>query len=100
MVQLENGTLQITDLGFNTVGDLLTALGITIEDASDNQLILVLPMVVSASQSENNNQRILSISFPDGVLRSGLTDEKSVSFLTMKMKARVTFICMRIMTAS
>ena len=79
----KNGTLQITDLGFNTVGDLLTALGITIEDASDNQLILVLPMVVSASQSENNNQRILSITFPDGVTPSGvLTDEKSVSLLT------------------
>ena len=79
----KNGTLQITDLGFNTVGDLLTALGITIEDASDNQLILVLPMVVSASQSENNNQRILSITFPDGVAPSGvLTDEKSVSLLT------------------
>ena len=40
-------------------------------------------MVVSASQSENNNQRILSITFPDGVAPSGvLTDEKSVSLLT------------------
>jgi len=79
----KNGTLTITDLGFSTVGDLLTALGIAIEDAADNQLIVMLPMVVSASQSESNNQRSLSITFPEGVTASQvLTDEKSVSLLT------------------
>ena len=62
----KHGQLNLSEIGYTNVGELLAEFGIPLADAEENQLILIVPVELSASRSDDG-QRILSITFPSDV---------------------------------
>jgi Ca2+-binding RTX toxin-like protein len=86
----KHGNVKVSDLGYATVGDLLNAFKIDIDDAAGNRLILIAPDVLSATESEDG-QRELTITVASGASAIGdiINSDKSVAAITNEDEADI-----------